>query len=245
VIQDATRSLEWSGNADDLKLIYIAGNEPFTQGPVSFREAIGAAKQKGIVVNTIHCGGDEPSWRDGALVAGGNYLMINQNAVAAYVPTPQDAELAKLGSQLNKTYLGYGARGAAGVGRQAEMDTAAASAAPEAAMQRAVSKSSALYDNSEWDLVDAKKKGKAISSMDEEELPEELRAVPAAKREEVVEAKSKERTELQSKIAKLNAEREKFLEAERKKSAAPGEVTLDKAMIESVRTQGAKKDFKF
>ena len=33
-----------------LKLIYIAGNEPFTQGPVSYRDAISDAKEHGIVL---------------------------------------------------------------------------------------------------------------------------------------------------------------------------------------------------
>ena len=56
VIQKATRNLEWSKNKNDLKLIYIAGNEPFTQGPVSYQSAIADAKEHGITVNTIHCG---------------------------------------------------------------------------------------------------------------------------------------------------------------------------------------------
>src|SRR5688572_26515942 len=65
VIQAATNELEWSGDPDDLKLIYIAGNEPFTQGPVKPAVAIEAAKRKGITVNPIHCGGDDASWKQG------------------------------------------------------------------------------------------------------------------------------------------------------------------------------------
>jgi len=61
VIQAATNELEWSGDPDDLKLIYIAGNEPFTQGPVKPGSAIEAAKHKGITVNPIACGGDDPT----------------------------------------------------------------------------------------------------------------------------------------------------------------------------------------
>ena len=38
--------------------IFIAGNEPFTQGPVNYAESCKAAITKGIIVNTIHCGGE-------------------------------------------------------------------------------------------------------------------------------------------------------------------------------------------
>jgi hypothetical protein len=38
------------------KAVFIAGNEPFTQGPVEPRGACREAFSKGIIVNTIHCG---------------------------------------------------------------------------------------------------------------------------------------------------------------------------------------------
>ncbi|HET6224522.1 MAG TPA: vWA domain-containing protein, partial [Dongiaceae bacterium] len=74
VIQKATNELAWSKAPGDLRLVFIAGNEPFSQGPVDYHVAIAAARKKGIRINTIHCGGDEPSWRDGALVARGEYV---------------------------------------------------------------------------------------------------------------------------------------------------------------------------
>ena len=40
VIRNATKELRWSTNDRDIHLIYIAGNEPFTQGKISYREAI-------------------------------------------------------------------------------------------------------------------------------------------------------------------------------------------------------------
>ena len=50
----ALEQLEWGKNPDDLKLIFIAGNEPFTQGPVSYAEACKKAIEMGIIINTIH-----------------------------------------------------------------------------------------------------------------------------------------------------------------------------------------------
>ena len=76
VIKEATQALEWSSSPDDLKVIFIAGNEPFTQGPVDYRQACKATVSKGIVVNTIHCGpertGIDDKWKDGALLAESN-----------------------------------------------------------------------------------------------------------------------------------------------------------------------------
>ncbi|NQT51287.1 VWA domain-containing protein, partial [bacterium] len=47
VIQAATGSLAWSQDNGDLKVIFIAGNEPFTQGKVSYQTACKAAIAKG------------------------------------------------------------------------------------------------------------------------------------------------------------------------------------------------------
>ena len=43
VIKDATEQLQWSDSPDDLKVIFIAGNEPFTQGPVDYRDSCSLA----------------------------------------------------------------------------------------------------------------------------------------------------------------------------------------------------------
>ncbi|MGQ0508290.1 MAG: vWA domain-containing protein [Myxococcaceae bacterium] len=243
VIQKATRELEWSGNADDLKLIYIAGNEPFTQGPVSYASAITAATKRGITVNTIHCGGDEPTWREGARVAGGSFTMINQNAAIAYVPAPQDAEIARLGAALNKTYVGYGAAAPKRAERQAAQDGHAAVSGMGIAVSRAVAKSTANYDNRDWDMVDAVRAGKiaAPSAAPEAELPAEMKPMAPAERDAYVATKAKDRADIQKKIAELSAEREKFLEAERAKQGTKGENTLDDALIQSVRKEAAKK----
>jgi len=56
VIQSSLNQLDWGNNADDLKLIFIAGNEPFTQGKVNYKHAAANANEKDVTVNTIFCG---------------------------------------------------------------------------------------------------------------------------------------------------------------------------------------------
>ncbi|MDY7229508.1 vWA domain-containing protein [Hyalangium rubrum] len=243
VIQKATRNLAWSKAAGDLKLIYIAGNEPFNQGPVTPKSAIDNAKERGIVVNTIHCGsereGANTGWASAAQVAGGQALNIDQNRAVAHIAAPQDAELAQLGRELNKTYLGYGSKGAESKRRQEEQDTNAAGSVGSATT-RAVSKASRLYDNSDWDLVDGAKKGKVkLEAVKDEELPQELRGKNAQERQAIVDAKAKERADIQGRIQKLQAEREKFVADKQQAAPAGAPATLDKAIIESASKQAA------
>ena len=248
VIDEATKGLDWSGSNDDLKMIFIAGNEPFTQGSVDFREACRRAIAKGIMVNTIFCGdkqeGINTSWKDGATLADGRYLTIDQNAKVADVPAPQDKDIALLGEQLNKTYIAYGKSGSAGAERQKAQDANLAYA-PTANVQRQVAKASAAYSNATWDLVDAEKEGAVdLDKVDPKDLPPEMQKMTPAERKAHVAATQKKRAEIQAKIKKLDDERKKYV-AEEMKKLPPAKSTLDAAVVAAVRDSGTKKGYKF
>lgn len=250
VVQKATRELAWSDRKGDLKLIYVAGNEPFTQGPVGWSEAVKQAIGKGVVVNTIHAGSDHDGvsgmWRDAARLADGSYMTIDQNRAVAQVAAPQDAELAKLGAQLNQTYVGFGRGGGAAMARQAAQDKNAEGMSLGSMATRSASKASAAYDNSEWDLVDAKKKGKVdLKAMPASELPAPMQAMKPAEREEFVAKKEAERAEIQQKIQALSKARDAFVATEMKKRAKAGEKSMDEALLESAKAQGAKNAYAF
>jgi hypothetical protein len=250
VIAHATKELEWSKDPHDLKLIYIAGNEPFTQGSTRYQDSVKSAIEHGIVVNTIHAGteaeGISGQWLAAAKMADGNYLFIDQNRAVARVDAPQDAELVRLSGELNKTYIAYGgANGVAAATRQITQDQNAAKASPSSAAGRAKSKASAAYTNSTWDLVDAKKEGASVGKMPVAELPAQMQAMSAPEREKFVEEKSKARAELQAQIAKVSAERDAFVTTELKKVATSGPKTMDDALLESAKDQAKKKAFSF
>jgi hypothetical protein len=247
VIQKAVQQLAWSRSPKDLKLLYIAGNEPFTQGPVPYQKAVAAARERGVVVNTLHCGSPEEGantgWAAGAKLASGQSFNIDHNKAVAHIAAPQDDEIARLGRELNKTYLGYGARGQEAKMRQEVQDSNAGSNMASAT-QRAVSKSSRMYDNSGWDLVDGMKKGKVkVEELKEDALPEELKGKSAEERKALVEAKAKERETLQARIQQLNQERERYVAEKQKALAAEGGDTLDAAVLKSVRTQAQAQGF--
>ena len=102
-IKTAIDTLQWSHLDSDIKTIFIAGNESFAQGPVSYQQAIEMASSYGISVNTIHAGtheeGINDSWQTAALLAGGNYLSIDANQQVVHIDAPQDAEIAILNAQ--------------------------------------------------------------------------------------------------------------------------------------------------
>lgn len=249
VIDVATKALEWSGSNNDLKLIFIAGNEEFTQGSVDFRAACRRAIAKGIIVNTIYCGdrGDAiaPGWKDGANLADGRFLTIDQDTRVAEIPAPQDKEIALLGEQLNKTYIAYGKVGVESAARQKAQDANAAASAPSANVQRQVAKASYAYSNEMWDLVDAKKAGKVdLDKIDPKDLPKEMQKMTPAERKAYVAENEKKRAEIQAKIQKLDGERNKYIAEQRKKLPAASN-TLDAAVISAVRVSGEKKGYKF
>ncbi len=250
VIKHAVENLDWSKSDGDLKVIFIAGNEPFTQGGVDYRKACKAAIEKGITVNTIFCGnhaeGVRTHWKDGATLADGMYMHIDQSKVV-HIDAPQDKELARLGRELNRTYVGYGAAGKLRKEEQKMQDENAAKAAPGVMAQRAITKAQKdLYRNAGWDLVDAVAEGKArIEDLKDEDLPEEMRKMTVEERKAYVEKKRKERAELQKKINDLNEQRKKYVAQKMKELSGKGEDTLDSAMIKAIREQAKKKQFRF
>lgn len=250
VIREAVGGLSWSSSREVYKAIFIAGNEPFNQGPVNFRDSCRAAIGKGILVNTIFCGPDaegaRTNWKDGAVLADGQYMSIDQNRQVVQIPAPQDAEIARLNTALNATYIPYGKLGQSGQARQAVQDTNANNLSASVLASRSLSKSSTFYCVDDWDLVDAIKTGKcALDTLKEEDLPESLRGKSLAERKACVDEALKKRESVQAQIRKLSAEREKFVANEQAKQASKEQETLDSAIIRAVRTQAAALQFTF
>ncbi|MBN2382732.1 VWA domain-containing protein [bacterium] len=244
VIDSAVSRLAWSKGLNDLRMIFIAGNEPFTQGNIDYQKACKAAIEKGIIINTIFCGdhseGIETKWQHGAELADGRYLTIDHNQEIKPITTPQDAELVRLSDELNRTYLAYGKKGKAMRERQSEQDSNALSLGQGVMAERAVAKSSAHYVNTGWDLVDADKEGTVkLKEMKTEEFPEEMQSMSDEERQAYLEANRQKREQLQDQIQKLNEQRRTYI-AEHMKNGARD--TLDQAMIKAIHDQIKRKN---
>jgi hypothetical protein len=251
VIQAATKGLSWSANPRVYKAIFIAGNEPFTQGSVDYKLSCRDAIAKGIIVNTIHCGteseGKTTGWPDGAKLADGQALNIDQNRAVVAIKAPQDEEIVRLSTELNTTYIAYGRAGAESQVRQQAQDALAAApsaAAAGANVERSLSKAQSVYKNSTWDLVDAAKENKVkLEEVDAKDLPENMKKMSSDERKAYVAEQAKKRETLQKQINDLGAQRDKYVAEKRREEAAGGPDTLDAAMLKAVREQMEKKEF--
>jgi G:T/U-mismatch repair DNA glycosylase len=250
VIQKAVEELSWSTSPDVLKTIFIAGNEPFTQGTVDYRISVKASITKGITVNTIHCGdfqtGVNTGWKDGAMLADGSYMAIDHNRKVVEIPAPQDAELVKLNEALNATYVPYGAKGKDGRTNQVAQDANSANISAGNMASRAAAKATANYSNASWDLVDAvQTNGVKLEEVKAEDLPEAMRKMTLEERKAYIEKQAATRASIRTDIGKLNTARSAFIAEELKKQAKPGEQTVESAIIGAVREQAVKQGYVF
>lgn len=247
VIRTSLNELAWSSSAADLKMIFIAGNEPFNQGPVPYRKACLLAKEKDVVVNTIFCGdfgeGVETSWKDGAIATGGTYMSIDHNSKTEYIPTPYDDQISDLNDKLNDTYVHYGNAGAQKKQLQMEQDDNAEHYSKSNKAERAVSKSSHVYKNKDWDLVDAvSEDSKAVSNANAAQLPAEMQQMSVAEREVYVKQKAAERVRIQSEIQQLDIKRKEYTA---KQTPAAADKSLDGALMKSVKAKAKEKKMDF
>ncbi|MEH6765974.1 MAG: vWA domain-containing protein [Aequorivita antarctica] len=244
VIQESLNKLDWGNEADDLKMVFIAGNEPFDQGGINYKDAVANAKENGVVVNTIFCGdykhGIDSYWKDGAQITYGDYMAINQNQQTVYVPSPYDDIIIQLNLKLNNTYVPYGSAGKNKSRVQQEQDANAAEYSKANAVSRTVSKGSHLYTNSNWDLVDAEKEADfSYDKLKKDELPQELKGKNASEIKKYLESKRLERKTIQKQIMDLNEQRRKYI-AENSKEANNG---LENAMVQAIKKQAKKKNY--
>lgn len=246
VIDNSIKKLEWRDGKQDLKMIFIAGNEVFTQGTISFKESIIDAQKKDITVNTIFCGeyqtGINLKWKEGASLGNGEYTNIDANKRTVYVATPYDDKILELNNQLNSTYIAYGDYGNQKQKLQIEMDVEAMVVSEEVQVKRSVAKSSSNYQNASWDLVDNAGDDKLLKKIIKENkstLPDSLKNKSVDEVAAFAKAELKTRKQLQNQIAGLNIKREKYI-IEQNMAEGNG---LETAIFKAIQKQAEKKSY--
>lgn len=240
VIRDASMNLKWDDNNQSMKLIYIAGNEPFDQGRISYKEVIPIAKRKNIYTNTIFCGsrdeGIQTFWQNGASLGDGKYFNIDSDQKVIYIETPYDVRISECNAKLNDTYIYYGSHGSEFKAKQMLQDKNAEVQSVSNAVERTVAKSKKnAYKNDHWDLVDrAEKDVNFMSEVKAEELPAELKGKSKEEIKKAVAEKSAEREKIQKEIEVLSKKRQDFIDAEMKKRGNSEADDLGKAIEKSV-----------
>lgn len=248
VIHHATKNLKWEDDRKSLKMIFIAGNEPFNQQGINYKEAIKEAMKNNIYINTIFCGNYEEGirtfWQDGATIGNGKYFNIDANQKVRYIDTPYDDEIAKYNLKMNDTYYNFSVQGVVYKEKQVRQDQLSESVSKSNAVIRGVSKTKdKAYDNSHWDLVDNYKKDKDFTKkIKKSELPEELKNKSDAELKAFAEKKLKEREVIISEIEKLAKKRQDYID-QQTKSATDKTDDLGKSIEKSIIEIGKKNGY--
>lgn len=247
VILESVNRFAWSTNPNDLKILIIAGNEPFTQGNVPYRDAISKAVKNNIIVNTIFCGdeseGRRTSWADGARLGKGKFFNINHNDRRIIIQTPYDDRIIILGNKLNNTYISYGAaplreRAQANIAKQ---DSNSRGFSKSSYVERNIMKSKKQYSQADKDVVSSfMENEESIQDIKQENLPSELKGKSDAEMKVIIKGKKDERLSLQKEIKELESKRSSFLADK----STEGN-NLGSAIIKTIRVQAESNGFKF
>ena len=246
VISASLKELAWGENNNDLRLIFIAGNEPFTQGKINYKEAISDAKEKDVIINTVFCGnytqGISEMWKEGANLGGGDYMTINQNKKVIHIITPYDDDIIILNKKLNKTYIYFGNKGAVQYEKQAMQDKNATKFSSSVSVGRAISKSNRFYKNSSWDLID-KSEDEIIdySEIKRIDLPKDLQKMSDIELKGHVEKLREERLLIKKRVNQLDKKRRTFIAKKKQESTKENE--LESVIINAIKKQAIKKNY--
>ena len=250
VIQKSIEELKWIDNNNMYRVIFIAGNEPFNQGKLTYNSACANAAEKRITINTIHCGdslqGVKEFWKEGADIGLGEYFYINQNSTSyVEVSTPYDSLIQLYNDSLNTTYMGYGKMGTYYWSNQVKQDKNAKMMSKEVAIKRAETKSKkASYSNKKWDVVDANTADSTwIKTTKDEDLPDTLKGRTLDEKKKIIKGNDTRRAYYSQQIANYNRQRQVYL-ANIKRNK-PVERTLGNAMVKAIRRQAMSKGFTF
>ncbi len=252
-LDDAVNKIKWSTDKKTLRIIYLVGDAPPHMDyadDVKYPETCKKACEKGIIINSIQCGGDtecQKHWKEICKLAEGSYAQIARTGGVEVVATPFDKDLAEINSELTKSTLVYG-RGAARAEGEAKRMRAGALPAPAAADRAAYAAKDGKV--AAYDLLDAIKSGKLkLDEVKKEELPEQMQKMDAKERKEYLDKLDKRRTELNKKALELDKKRGEYIKEELAKRAKEkgkdGKDSFDNQVLESLRKHAKKFDINY
>jgi len=247
---DAVHGMSWSQGDQAYQAIFLIGDAPphMDYNEVRYPMIVADALEKGIVINTIQCGGMSTTvdpWTQIASLGHGNFFQVNQAGGAVAYTTPYDDRIATLSAKLDDTRLYYGTEDEQEKmkSKVAATDKLHASASVEARARRGVFNASVggranlLGEN---ELVDAIASGAMkLDEIDAEALPAALKPMERAEQKVYVARLATERNDLQRQIRELSADRDGYL-AKKVEEAGGLKDSLDQKLYAAVKEQSEK-----
>ena len=245
----------WSPAAAGLsQILFLVGDAPphddYSDVPDTLTTAADAV-QRHLIVNTIQCGAFVATKRAFQAIADrgrGQYFAIGADGGVQAIASPYDQQLGDLATQLGATFIPYGfGAGAEGEAMRAQVSTQVARAELLTATRgSSVAKAERAYNkvvNSDayiGDLLQQIENGSlAVQDVDVEQLPENLRSMSPAERQQEIEKRLRVRSELRHQIVLLTQQRDDYVQAQRKLSGSNGfDAVVTKALREQMARQG-------
>ncbi len=240
-LSDAVNRVSWSRRAG-LQVIFLVGDAPphlDYQDGFDYRRHVMEARQRGIAVETVQCGGDVQTarvWQEIAGLGAGHYARIDGQGGMPAMVTPVDAELARLNAQLGATVVAAGsALEQKATGRRLEVRAAMpAPMAAEAASYFAMAEH--LAERDLVDLTPAAQGGELRKLRARpEDLPKPLQNKSDAEALAYLQAQKDKRQQLQSRIVELQKKRDEYTA-----KAQPAKDGFDEQVVQSLRERAQK-----
>lgn len=253
-IARAVEDLGWDTAASTYRAVFIAGNEPFDQGPVTVGSSLPALAERGIALNTIYCewkkaeDNEDVLWAASAELAGGLTFRIDHNHQLADLETPYDSRFRELNRRMNETFVWFGKNADKAMRNQIEQDENAASLSTRAFAARMSAKIGHLYRHVHSDLVDAVQHGKMdLAKMRDGQWPTAMRAMPMPERIQAVRDAMARREQVRREMATVISQRHAWL-ARRSSGgsdATNGALTWGDAFLAAIRAQAGELGYAF
>jgi len=249
-LEAAVSRMSWSQDQNTYRVVFLVGDAPphmDYQDDVKYPQIVAAAASKGIVVNTIQCGGLSDTiapWQQIASLGRGRYFTVEQAGSAVAIATPFDTKIATLAAELDSTRLYYGsADERAAMEAKVEATTRLNEEASVTARARrgAFNVTTAGAGNflGDRELVDDVASGRVdVAAVPPAQLPASVAALPVDAQRQLLAATAEKRDELKRQIADLAAQRDAYIETQVEADGG-ADTSLDKQIYDAVREQAA------
>ncbi len=225
-IREAVENFSWSKDERAVKLIFLVGNGPLSNG-YDYRKAAESAVKKGIKIYSLYFPNitsprDQAEWEDLGKVGNGEYFSISLKAGnnIVFEKNYHNDLLVEANSAINKTYIYYGEQGKDRFETLERLDALTNNISDWETEARSFLKATGLYQgkNASWDLIDFSKKQPLVySKIKREFLEPALQTMNDDSLKTYVEDKMNERQEYISIIKMLSQKREEFLKRKKEK----------------------------
>jgi Mg-chelatase subunit ChlD len=242
-LYDSVHKIKWSTDRKTLRIIFLVGDAPphmdyadDVKYPVTCKEAC----KKGIIINTVQCGGDPECtkfWKDICAKAEGSFIQIEQNGGVVAVATPFDKRLGEINDELARSTLVFGDRRKQMEGKDKAREATALPA--ESKADRAGFGGKGGGRVATYDLLDAiKAKEVDLKKLKKEELPPQLQKLDEKGQKEYLDKLGKKRAVLAKEARELDTKRAEFIKKELEKKG--GKNAFDTQVLQTLRKQAKK-----